>query len=1731
MGDVGNLNKDGMAEPRSHSETLKSVDGANATPPSSQESKSSNPTTSQKPMAEPRCTLISSSEASTQKSPYHSELDDSDLDWDEDERIWTHDEFERKRKRKYKQLKRDQAPKSRTRISLSKPKLSLYRKYATEEGDQVDSKSKPSEPQTSTKHSSDESKISIAKESKKNSKGKGKTKELGLREALKQLGSVKGETSSSDGTKLDLSKLDFLPLDLRIFIGELKAKAKGNEDPELNKAIRELKSRLKQSYKEQILWKSQQISLQVLSRKGTAEERQMFLDQVEALQILIDTSRKEAVDATKKIQDIQISQGKVKPTLVMPELGHKPLNPRFQWADYYLLRQLKHEGSDSDYLYQNWMRLKQFGQATGFDADMYKNGITSFLTTEMQKYYDKEDLGNKSLSEVLTKLAERFITVRSDAARRRDIKNFKREAGERITHAYRRYERLISELEHTVDEEFRKGWKYQQLCEFVKCYTIEPVRVVLRKKEREHRNACKHFSASAYLQIADQEEEAYFDTEEFTPEMLAKSYQFANHASMSFDSADGPDEDQYAAPAVASHRRPQQPKAKPFKHNLEEKAKAFIRANVPPAQHSAKQQSDQAAVRELRKMQDAHRQQFSQNRPSAPVQAPQAPNFVPQAPHFASQTQPNVSQKIPSNRQQTHNVPQYNNSPGNQRRQARNRQNRDVFMRNIENQGYNNVQNPYIGYSPPRPGGQSYTNSFASKGQGRQQYNQGGQSYQGYQNQQIRNVQNPRMGYSPPQPGGQSYTNFRASKGRGRQQFSQGGQDQGYQGPQGYQNYQQGYQQGYQVSKGTKIPKGYTAYPHPNGGLFLMPPNAPAAVVNGDNIQNFFQQMRPNNNNNNQGRKFNKYPGKAYYSDAPPALNNSFHEELQVHPQAIDPFDPATLAQILWQGKKPTYAMVTKGVAKVPRTDVQVPEGPPPVVPHYSAPPMVNQVQIPPQMGPGPMGPPPVLMPIGAPRGAIVQKQILARQTPAPQSESPMVLPAPNVRSPMAAPASHIRSPMVGPAPHYKGSMVNMPKHFKGRLATTPQNRSSVVQTSPNFISKGRPAATPQHWSTVVKTSPPMMNTRATLAPQRESPVVQMPQWINQANLIVKNKDLTSGWMDVKKIKYPAIPNSWTEKQAGEYLWNIANTAVEQLEKADNIIRSLRRNVQRLEGALLDLKPDDRISTLPHIYAPQHFSNKYVDAIVIVTVTGLLPPPVMEWNGTYYYPTALNSQAGEAKYQELIHSPGNPTFDVIRLSPDGQVWKLPKMDPNYITLQKAIEIRERNPELYVHPNKIPTQFIWKSNRDRVLMKNAPDDNNFPQNSHGGVASKQAHVKSATFERNTKQSNVHKQEATAAIHIQQKQPWRPNCSTEQSSAQKAPLKRNASAMVGNQSAFIYDKEQSQQIRGSRKDSEDKAVIFYEQLGKRDSKLPEYLTFRLDPTRELPATRYVKFAACDYRLVGDLNRLNRYRKHYEERLHAKLAKKNPSLQLQQILYHRSKGNDAFGKMQSDNESECMDAEQVQSQPIKSVTLPNKPKRGRPPGKKSKLEKPANVLFAETEDNTRYFPFSFDPQSKPTPCSEQLTASSAMPMFQTPRLTASRDGVPYFNSRSAPTLLDMRMTAHTAVPTRNKKRNTANRRAGPNSNSNSNVNYFMTPTVLEKRLTACTAMPTRNNHRLTASRRKVRQSLSAMPMFPRDQWQHNAYDQGYQGTYTEPYQSQQWSNGYVSPFRMGRALKDIT
>jgi hypothetical protein len=156
----------------------------------------------------------------------------------------------------------------------------------------------------------------------------------------------------------------------------------------------------------------------------------------------------------------------------------------------------------------------------------------------------------------------------------------------------------------------------------------------------------------------------------------------------------------------------------------------------------------------------------------------------------------------------------------------------------------------------------------------------------------------------------------------------------------------------------------------------------------------------------------------------------------------------------------------------------------------------------------------------------------------------------------------------------------------------------------------------------------------------------------------------------------------------------------------------------------------------------------------------------------------------------------------------------------------------------------------------------------------------------------------------------------------------------------QSSFIKNTQYSRDQVDSRDVTDGQSPIYKEIFfeyqdepgKKRNPNAPEYVTVKLDITKDIPQTRYIKSQKTRYRYVSDEKRWRRYMEDHERRKKER-QQNSPNMNLQQKYYfeqmakesQESQNHDNFGRRNQDSYQE----EDVETQ----LVIPPK-KRGRPP-----------------------------------------------------------------------------------------------------------------------------------------------------------------------------------------------------
>lgn len=718
----------------------------------------------------------------------------------------------------------------------------------------------------------------------------------GRRTGLDQVDTRTDDNTSGSDTEVDLAKLTFLPQDLRDFLAEVRQYEQTDEG--FSKKLKKLNKTLKKTAKEQVQNFATKSALQTLA--ATAHNEDVFKEQIDALDILIESSKYHAIKAVEEIKKLRVTITKSKPVLTMPKLfPGQPVKP-FLWQDYYVLRDMNgNKDEPSRHLRQNWQTLKCFGELNQFTENEYRNAFYNMLLPEMKDHYDDEGLASLPFKDILKRMSDHYICAKSLPAKREFADRCTRQAGEELRTAVRRYERLLNEIQYTMPPQNVPGWKFEKIKEFIHKNTFDSVKMALARKEADALRDNVHLTVDQYLEVANHEEGIITGYEKYKPNMTVQAPVF--HAHTGHTNMDEPDngnrEQQDANPAIT--RKPQFHKKKPYSRNPEkreftkEQTQQLLHQmnnNPQPNWTSAKPPQPNKPDSSMKEFNDIKKQMWREQK----QQMKQMQQESMDSTQYSAPPAYNNPQPAPP--QQTHyiNHQQYPSGPPKQSRYPKN------------NSGYYNppsgppTQQPYYGryQGGNHPNPQGYQPRYPPR------YNPGAPP-----------------AYQPPyQP---SY-------------------------PPGYNpGYQSGNPQGPRNKKNRRYQEHMQQVPH---GAYVLHPKAPAALVQGDNYQSFYQQRAQKNWNQNTYVANTQQPNMQHnqpMQDPSSNLNQMPMQHMQqqqpilygppmqmpmpmqgqpmVNPMDPNPYGPPMQAQMMTFGTTtqqvpqlhtpPTYAAVAAGTA------------------------------------------------------------------------------------------------------------------------------------------------------------------------------------------------------------------------------------------------------------------------------------------------------------------------------------------------------------------------------------------------------------------------------------------------------------------------------------------------------------------------------------------------------------------------------------------------------------------------------------------------------------------------------------------------------------------------------------------------------------------------------------------------------------------------------------------------
>jgi hypothetical protein len=634
------------------------------------------------------------------------------------------------------------------------------------------------------------------------------------------------ESNVSSGSHVDVTKLSFLPDGLKEFIMEVQQTEHNDEG--FSKKLKKLNSLLKATVKEQLILSAHRSITAAMANATT--DKDLFKDQIAMFDKTIEDGQKEAIRAIKEIQEIRKGMVKSKPVLTMPKIKEREPTKQFLWQDYYNIRDMSNDKDHSRHLKINWNILKTFGEQANFTEDHYKSAFYYMLTSEMKDHYMEENLGDLKLKDILKKMSDHYISAKSLPAKREYAETCRREAGEELRTAARRYERCLNEISYSMPAANVPGWKHEKMKQFILKNTLKSVKIALARKEADALENNTHVSIEEYLKIANHEESIWVGYEKFQPEMTNQTLQApVFHTELtSIDEVDGEDLEQMEA-YPAFQKKPDLHKKKPYGR-----------------------QNDKRDQKEFSK--------------------PKAQNIMNQVAR-----DPQQSTWSPPKQQQ---YPKKNDASNKEMNDLR----KQLYREQQKNQRYEQ-QNQGQGGPGPRQGqrhqGQPQHQPNHGPPNNGYQSNQGQGGQERYKKKKFQSNPYGNQGYD-----GQGYQ----GQHRGPPRQQQGGY---YQGP---PRQPQGYQQGYQNAPQWKKKRGRRGQQQYSGsyapdGSYVLHPKAPAAVVQGDNYQSFFQQRK------GQGNWYtpqNTYMTGTHYQDA----------QYQYHPSGMP------IQQPMHHGSPGPYPMI-----------------------------------------------------------------------------------------------------------------------------------------------------------------------------------------------------------------------------------------------------------------------------------------------------------------------------------------------------------------------------------------------------------------------------------------------------------------------------------------------------------------------------------------------------------------------------------------------------------------------------------------------------------------------------------------------------------------------------------------------------------------------------------------------------------------------------------------------------
>ena len=532
---------------------------------------------------------------------------------------------------------------------------------------------------------------------------------------MDQVDSKSDKDSIKTESEVDLSKLDFLSQDLQDFLLEVRSQDDGDEG--FSKQLKKLNRFLKKIATELIHLEANVVNAEAMAilMEKSGGEYLALKASAQTYKLLIQDKKKDAAHAIKEIKQIRKDLVLTKPVLMMPKLFTQATK-QFLWQDYYNIRDTTNTQDASKHLKINWGILRTFGQAHYFKEEHYISAFYYMLTSDQKEVYDEMNLGSEPLKEILKRMSDHYIQAKSLSAKRDFADQIKREAGEDLRTAVRRYERSLTAIAHQMPSENVKGWMHEKMKSFILNNTTDSVKIALVRKEGDARKDGRYLNIEEILNHASHEEGIIYEYEKYRPN---SSKTTAFQATSTQDEVDeSPRPSQMANPAV--QRKPANYKKKPYGRNPEKRE--FQEISKPKAQQIANQvvkDSNQVSWKSppqhqyQPKRQDATTRELNDLRKQVQRQQKQLSSMGGQQP-YQGQPPPAVYQRPP---QQPHySTPPAQHSPRPQGFKNQQRGSNNGPPRTYQNQG-GSYPRPPQGYGPPRP-------QYVPQGQGQRVYPQ-----------------------------------------------------------------------------------------------------------------------------------------------------------------------------------------------------------------------------------------------------------------------------------------------------------------------------------------------------------------------------------------------------------------------------------------------------------------------------------------------------------------------------------------------------------------------------------------------------------------------------------------------------------------------------------------------------------------------------------------------------------------------------------------------------------------------------------------------------------------------------------------------------------------------------------------------------------------------------------------------------------------------------------------------